>query len=338
MQPRPGAQGGMGDDKRRVSLEPAKDRRTSIGTGCRRRPSFRKSRYTEPDKDKKAASLSVTDAARRIQLIFRATRCMYHNFGPFIFTRKNGDSAPFGNVSFAGLPNTSTPFLIVSDTTSEMLLAQFMLKFWRVPMPEVVVSVSGSAQDLKLEPRLGRMVSHGLVSLATTANAVFVTGGLDAGVSKLVAGTLREAGVPATIIGVSTLQCVTNHKLLHQGTTGHGERERVVSVDGLGVFDGTQAHSSRLGGRTRRDRKSSMAPNSAPKPFSGSSPVYPTNMPNDQFSAALNPYHSHQIMVDTGWKRKVEHTSGPWATELNVRVHGMSCMGCRAVSPMLRAT
>lgn len=308
----------MGDDNRRVSLslQPSKDRLSSIGAGVRRRASYRKSRYTDPEKDKKAASLSVTDAARRIQLIFRANRCMYQNFGPFIFTRKNGDSAPFGNVSFAGLPNTSTPFLIVSDTTSEMLLAQFMLKFWRVPMPEVVVSVSGSAQDLKLEPRLGRMVSHGLVSLATTANAVFVTGGLDAGVSKLVAGTLREAGVPATIIGVSTLQCVTNHKLLLQ----RGERDRAVSVEL------TDAQSSRLGGRTKRDRKSSMAPSSATRQFSGSSPVYPTNLPNDQFSAALNPYHSHQIMVDTGWKRKAEHTSGPWATELNVRLHGTPCM------------
>ena len=81
-------------------------------------------------------------------------------------------------------------------------------KHWKITRPEVLISVTGGAQDFVLSPRLKRVFDRGLTSAASSTNAWVVTGGTDTGVMKLVASAFVEYGVTTPLIAVTSYGCV----------------------------------------------------------------------------------------------------------------------------------
>ena len=130
-------------------------------------------------------------AAKAIQHIFKRHRLVFGKLGPTIFARKGGEEADYGDLYFP-VSNSKTPFITCADTTSTNLLGNFMEKHWKIPRPEVLISVTGGAQDFVLSSRLQRVFDRGLVSAAASTNAWVVTGGTDTGVMKIVASAFNE--------------------------------------------------------------------------------------------------------------------------------------------------
>ena len=89
---------------------------------------------------------------------------MYREFGPLLFARKDGSPAIWGSLTFAGAADTPRPFIVLADSTDAGVLASYALRHWEVASPQVIVSVSGGAQDLKLDQRLERIFAGGLVA------------------------------------------------------------------------------------------------------------------------------------------------------------------------------
>ena len=135
--------------------------------------------------------VELSNAAKSIQHIFKRHRIVFGRLGATIFARKGGAEADYGELYFPSSGRKS-PFITVSDTTSTNLLSSFMEKNWKIPRPEVLISVTGGAQDFVLSSRLQRVFDRGLVSAAASTNAWVVTGGTDTGCMKLVAQAFNE--------------------------------------------------------------------------------------------------------------------------------------------------
>ena len=148
----------------------------------------------EPEEQRKAAC--------KIQRWYRELIAMYSAFGPMMFSCKDGRMSDFGSISYLSGTRTAR-FIRVSDTTSVGALSHFLEKFWRLPRPDVLLSVTGSAASLQLTSTLQRVFDRGLATAAAMTNAWIFTGGTDSGVMKLVGEAIHKYGLDVPLIGVA---------------------------------------------------------------------------------------------------------------------------------------
>ena len=153
-------------------------------------------------------------AATRIQRWYRGVCAMYAAFGPMMFSRKDGAMADFGTVSFMS-GTSAARWIRVSNTTSVGALALFMEKYWRLPRPDVLISVTGSAASLQLTSTLQRVFDRGLATAAAMTNAWIFTGGTDSGVMKLVADAIHKYGLDVPLVGIAPWGAVQNRRAMH---------------------------------------------------------------------------------------------------------------------------
>ena len=73
-------------------------------------------------------------------------------------------------------------WITVAASTSVPRLTRFMDHYWGMPKPEVLITVTGGAQDFNLPSQLQVAFDRGLVSAAQSAKAWIFTGGSDTGV------------------------------------------------------------------------------------------------------------------------------------------------------------
>ena len=125
---------------------------------------------------------------------------MYAKFGPVIFSRKSGGIADFGMISYLSGARTAK-FITVSNTASTSLLSHFLEKHWKLPRPDVLISVTGSALSLQLTAQLQRVFDRGLVAAASVTKAWIFTGGTDSGVMKLVGEAMHKYGLDVPVVG-----------------------------------------------------------------------------------------------------------------------------------------
>jgi len=191
-------------------------------TDLQERSSFQ---YLGLDRSMRAKDLSPTkpkdysdekhDSARRhraamlIQQCYQHADAIYRGFGPAVLCRKYGRPSNYGNIHFSEV-NTKSKFVVISDTTSAARLSKFVEKYWGVHKPEVIISVTGSAQNFQLNPILQNAFDKGLAAAASSAGTWIITGGTDGGVMKLVAESLRQSGVEVPLIGVAPFGAVAH--------------------------------------------------------------------------------------------------------------------------------
>ena len=77
-----------------------------------------------------------------------------------------------------------------------------MSKYWRLPKPEVLITVTGGAQNFALTQRQRASLDRGLVSAALSSNAWVFSAGSDAGVMKIVGEAMRMTRGRIPLIGV----------------------------------------------------------------------------------------------------------------------------------------
>mmetsp|Transcript_302 Transcript_302/g.686 ORF Transcript_302/g.686 Transcript_302/m.686 type:complete len:1370 (-) Transcript_302:267-4376(-) len=191
------------------------------------------------------------DKAIILQRWYRKHVYMYKKFGPVIFARKNGGIADFGAISFLSGMRAAN-FLTISNTASTAMLSHFLEKYWALPRPDVLISVTGSAMSLQLTSQLQRVFDRGLVAAASVTKAWIFTGGTDSGVMKLVGEAMHKYGLDVPVVGVAPWG----------------------AIQGRHMLENCKGETINYRDATRDSAKSGEG-------------------------AKLNPYHTHQILVDT---------------------------------------
>ena len=71
-------------------------------------------------------------------------------------------------------------------------------------MPQLIISVTGGAQNFSIPQRMKTAFKRGLIKAATSTNAWIITGGTNAGVMKLVGEAVSEEYNKLVVIGIAT--------------------------------------------------------------------------------------------------------------------------------------
>lgn len=168
----------------------------------------------------------------------------------------------------------SARFAVVKDDTPVETLTHLLQTEWKLKPPSVLLSVTGSAQDMKFDhgSSLEQVLKHGIAAAASSTEAWVFTGGMDVGVMALTGVALRSLGGSSRggdtdeqtpCIGIAPWRKVTH-------------REKVYVDEGL--------PSSLV----------SMESNKLEEV------VYVKRRANSRESAALDHNHTHFLLVDNG--------------------------------------
>jgi transient receptor potential cation channel subfamily M protein 2 len=75
---------------------------------------------------------------------------------------------------------------------------------WNLPMPQLIISVTGGAQNFTIPQRMKTAFKRGLIKAATSTNAWIITGGTNTGVMRLVGEAVSEEFNKLIVIGIAT--------------------------------------------------------------------------------------------------------------------------------------
>lgn len=112
-------------------------------------------------------------------------------FGDISWTKTNEEvsSRSFGRAKYA----------CFKDDTDVSDVFRLLKECWKLRAPSVLISVTGSAQELNLEPKLTKDFEKGLAEAADCTDGWVITGGTDTGVMALVGRALRKRQLAATV-------------------------------------------------------------------------------------------------------------------------------------------
>ena len=95
-------------------------------------------------------------------------------------------------------------YICVTRQANCRRLVRLLELYWQLPKPELLVTVTGGAQDFTMPPELQLAFDRGMVSVATSAKAWIFTAGSDTGVMRLVGATMDRYQVKFPLIGTAT--------------------------------------------------------------------------------------------------------------------------------------
>jgi len=125
-----------------------------------------------------------------------------------------------GEVTFVGRGNpTPSKYYIVPQNLDVAEFADTCFANKDLPRPQVLISVTGGAQDFKmLSSNLEQIFNRGLLRAAANTSAWIVTGGLSTGVMEFVGNALRQMDVSVPCIGIATYSKVSHKECLELGS------------------------------------------------------------------------------------------------------------------------
>ena len=162
-------------------------------------------------------------------------------------------------------------------------LMKFLQKEWKLPAPDVLISVAGSAERLSMEQPLQETFKNGLASAARSTKAWVVTGGMDAGVMALTGAAMRTAirrdGRSGTqCIGIVPFRKVTHCEKFYNESRQSGSSGRTSEREHIEGDDAAEASADGTAG-------TSMV-------------HYVKRKNNSHDSAGIDANHTHFLMVD----------------------------------------
>uniref|UniRef100_A0A3B5B4H9 Transient receptor potential cation channel subfamily M member 2 n=1 Tax=Stegastes partitus TaxID=144197 RepID=A0A3B5B4H9_9TELE len=126
----------------------------------------------------------------------------------------------FGDISFGGLGQKKGKYARVSTDANPDDLYHLLTELWKLPPPNLLISVTGGAKNFYLKTRLKNMFHRGLIKVAQTTGAWIITGGTHAGVMKHVGQAVRDYALSSSVqgnivaIGVATWGVIHNRDAL----------------------------------------------------------------------------------------------------------------------------
>ena len=171
-----------------------------------------------PDGKKRDAASKKLGKAWAVVL---ARRKEFARFGPAIRASlcKKDSLSGFGSLRFTN--NDTAKFLTIGITEWEHqkarkkeLLSLLFEHFWKLPKPELLISVTGSAASFGLSPRLKLAVESGFVRAASDTSSWVFTGGTDSGVMEVLASAMSDHDLMIPVIGLTPHGCVKGREKL----------------------------------------------------------------------------------------------------------------------------
>ncbi|XP_056143256.1 transient receptor potential cation channel subfamily M member 4a isoform X2 [Lampris incognitus] len=104
----------------------------------------------------------------------------------------------FGELEFAGAGRRHSHFLRLSCDTQPQIVYTMMTAHWRMPSPNLVVSVVGGEGHERVKTWVRDVLRNGLVRAAQSTGAWILTGGLREGVGRCVGEAVRDHGAAAS--------------------------------------------------------------------------------------------------------------------------------------------
>jgi len=138
---------------------------------------------------------------------------------------EKGNAASFGEVSFGSSMSQSkripqAKFACLADDTDVKSAAHLLTSCWGLSRPSVLLSITGSAQEMKLEPHLELLFKRGLAEAARSTDAWVITGGTDTGVMALVGAAIAAhsatGGERMPCIGIAPYRAVMHKERFHE--------------------------------------------------------------------------------------------------------------------------
>ncbi|UJR12701.1 hypothetical protein I4U23_016875 [Adineta vaga] len=112
-------------------------------------------------------------------------------------------------------------YIRLSLNTNAETTVKFMQEGWRLPIPDLIISVTGGAKSFEMSTRLRKVFQRGLVTAAVTTNAWLITAGTNAGVVKEVGEALnnyryknKKHGLDVPCIGIGSWGYTAGNELL----------------------------------------------------------------------------------------------------------------------------
>ncbi|CDR18021.1 unnamed protein product [Oncorhynchus mykiss] len=78
----------------------------------------------------------------------------------------------YGDIWFGGLGQKIGKYVRVSSDTSPDLLYQLLTEQWKLPPPNLLISVTGGAKNFYMKPHLTALFRRGLIKVAQTTGTV----------------------------------------------------------------------------------------------------------------------------------------------------------------------
>uniref|UniRef100_A0A3B3YQT6 Uncharacterized protein n=1 Tax=Poecilia mexicana TaxID=48701 RepID=A0A3B3YQT6_9TELE len=154
----------------------------------------------------------------------------------------------FGVIKFGG--QKSSKYVRVFTDTKPEVLYELLTKQWKLPRPNLVISVTGGAKNFYLKSHLKKAFHRGLIKVAQTTGAWIITGGTNAGVMMHVGQAVRDCALNNTMkrkivaIGVAPWRVIHNKdKLVNE--EGCFPAQYVIDTQGQGnmaCLDNNHSH------------------------------------------------------------------------------------------------
>ncbi|XP_046906696.1 transient receptor potential cation channel subfamily M member 4-like isoform X2 [Hypomesus transpacificus] len=109
----------------------------------------------------------------------------------------------FGEVEFAGASKRHSYFLRLSCDTPPASVYHMMTAHWRLPPPNLVVSVVGGEGRSKVKTWVREVLRQGLVKASQSTGAWILTGGLREGVGRCVGEAVRDHATAASSMSIN---------------------------------------------------------------------------------------------------------------------------------------
>ncbi|XP_050394392.2 transient receptor potential cation channel subfamily M member 2 [Patella vulgata] len=152
----------------------------------------------------------------------------------------------FGEISFRGFGHdtTNSPYVRLVPNTDLIDVWDILIKHWGLPVPKLLISVTGGAKQFEMKTRLKSILKQGLIHAATSTGAWIVTGGTAAGVMEFVGEAVRDhifsTGNPeqnrVVALGIASWGVISNNFAL-DGEGDKGIFPAVYSVQDVDDYD-----------------------------------------------------------------------------------------------------
>ncbi|XP_063798505.1 transient receptor potential cation channel subfamily M member 4 [Pseudophryne corroboree] len=98
----------------------------------------------------------------------------------------------YGDIEFVGAGKKHSQFIRLSNETDPSIVYNLITHHWKIPPPNLVVSVVGGDGDFKMKSWLKDILRKGLVKAAQSTGAWIMTGGIQVGIGKYVGEAVRD--------------------------------------------------------------------------------------------------------------------------------------------------
>ena len=133
----------------------------------------------------------------KLQRTFRALRNARATFTPQDIRPPGWYNGFYGSVRFPGVWGARVPFAVVPSSLATAKAVQVMINYWKLPRPELIISITGGAGDLHSPAAMQEIIERNLARVSDITRAWIVTGGTDSGVMKMAGAALYQFGMQA---------------------------------------------------------------------------------------------------------------------------------------------